>query len=136
MGAPPLNSLEGCDTHDEVVNKLNRDRVESSVDVGVPLCVDNEICLWGLNVVGVEDDLAEMDVGDLDVVVEGDVPLVVGLVDDLGVDVELHRFRWSCPDPQTGHKYNNVVAAVGSCKLGERAACCLGRVVDRVCIVP
>ena len=93
MGTPSLNGLEGSDAHDEVVDKLNRDRVESSVDVSVPLGVDDEICLRGLNIVGVEDDLTEVDVGDLDIVVEGYVPLVVGLVYDLGVNVELHRFR-------------------------------------------
>ena len=93
MGAPSLNGLEGSDAHDEVVDKLNRDRVESSVDVSVPLGIDDEICLRGLNIVGVEDDLTEVDVGDLDIVVEGDVPLVVGLVYDLGVYMELHRFR-------------------------------------------
>ena len=90
MGAPALNSLEGGDAHDEVIDKLNGDGEEASVDVGVPLGVDDKVFFGGLDVVGVEDDLAEMDIGDLDVVVEGDVPLVVGLVYDLGVDVELH----------------------------------------------
>ena len=90
VGAPALNSLEGGDAHDEVIDKLNGDGEEASVDVGVPLGVDDKVFFGGLDVVGVEDDLAEMDIGDLDVVVEGDVPLVVGLVYDLGVDVELH----------------------------------------------
>ena len=92
VGAPALNSLEGGDAHDEVIDKLNGDGEEASVDVGVPLGVDYEILVGGLDVVGVEDDLAEVDVGDFDVVVEGDVPLVVGAADDLGVDVELHWF--------------------------------------------
>ena len=90
VGAPALNSLEGGDAHDEVIDKLNGDGEEASVDVGVPLGVDDKVFFGGLDVVGVEDDLAEMDIGDLDIVVEGDVPLVVGLVYDLGVDVELH----------------------------------------------
>ena len=92
MGAPALNSLEGGDAHDEVIDKLDGDGEEASVDVGVPLGVDDEILVGGLHVVGVEDDLAEVDVGDLDVVVEGYVPLVMSVVKDLGVDVELH---WS-----------------------------------------
>ena len=88
--APAFDTFEGGDAHDEVIDKLNGDGEEASVDVGVPLGVDDKVFFGGLDVVGVEDDLAEMDIGDLDVVVEGDVPLVVGLVYDLGVDVELH----------------------------------------------
>ena len=136
MGTPALNSLEGGDAHDEVINELDGNGVEASIDVGVPLGVNDKVFFGGLDVVGVEDDLAEVDVGDLDVVVEGYVPLVVGLVYDLGVYVELHRFRGSCPDPQTGHKYDNEVAAVGTCEFCEVVACCLRGVVDCVCIVP
>ena len=80
VGAPALNGLEGGDAHDEVIDKLDGDGEEASVDVCVPLGVDDKIFLGSLDVVGVEDDLAEVDVGDLDVVVEGYVPLVVSLV--------------------------------------------------------
>ena len=92
VSAPALDSLKRGDAHDEIVDKLDGDGEEASVDVSVPLGIDYEILVGGLNVVGVEDDLTEVDVGDFDIVVEGDVPLVVAAADDLGVDVELHWF--------------------------------------------
>ena len=47
---------------------------------------------------------------------EGDVPHVVGLVNNLGVYVELQRGSEGAPYPETGHEDDHVVAIKGSCK--------------------
>ena len=59
-----ISNLEIGDSHNEVVNKLNGDLKESTQSWSKPALVDDEVGAWGLDIVRVEDDLAEMNVGD------------------------------------------------------------------------
>lgn len=111
--APSVGVLEGSDSHYEIVHKLYRNLEKATVGVSVPLLVDDVVCPRGLNVVGVEDDLGEVDVADLDPGPEGDVPEVVGLVDDLGVDVELQGPSELAINPEAGHEDDDVVPLEG-----------------------
>ena len=47
---------------------------------------------------------------------EGDIPHVVGFVDNLGVDVKLQRGSETALYPETGHEDDHVVAIKRSCK--------------------
>ena len=123
------DSLKGGQSHDKIVDEFDGNIQESSVEVVVPLRVDDKVFFRGLHVVGVENDLAEVHVGDEDVLIEGDVPLVVGVVEDLGVDVKLDRIARPPPDPQTSYKQHDVVAGVRSCEMGELLSMCLLRVI-------
>ena len=76
-----------------------------------------------------------MDVADLDPGPEGDVPEVVGLVDDLGVDVELQGPSELSVDPEAGHEYNDVVPLEGRCKGRELPSVSLFGVVYLVDVV-
>ena len=54
-----------------------------------------------------------MDVANLDPGPEGDVPEVVGFVDDLGVDVELQGIPELAINPEAGHEDDDVVPLEG-----------------------
>ena len=68
------DGLEGSEAHDEVVNELNGDGQEPSINVVVPPGVYYEILLRGLHIVRIEYDLAEVHVCDQSSAIEGDVP--------------------------------------------------------------
>lgn len=135
MPAIAIDGFEGSESHDEIINKLDGNGQESSIDVVVPPGVDYEILFRGLHIVRIEDDLAEVDVGDKSSAIEGNIPKIVGTVDHLGIDVEFDRVARLAPDPQTGHEYHNVVAGEGLCESSELTARRLSSVVDCVCIV-
>ena len=115
--APSIDVLEGSDPHDEIIHKLYGDLEEASAGAGVPLLVDDVVGARGLNIVGVEDYLGEVDVADLDPGPEGDVPEVVGFIDDLGVDMELQGPSELAINPEAGHEDDDVVPLEGR---GER----------------
>lgn len=58
------DAFEGGDSHDEVIDKLLRNGHEAAVDVVVAQLVDYKVFLGGLDIIGVENDLAEVQVSD------------------------------------------------------------------------
>ena len=62
--AVAVYSLEGSKSHDEIINKLIRDFHEATVEVIDPRHVDDEILIGALHIIGIENDLAEVYVGD------------------------------------------------------------------------
>ena len=80
---------------------------------------NNEVFVRGLHIIGVEDDLTVVDVGDLHHLVSGDVPTVVGVIYDLGVDVKVDIVARSPLDPETGHENDDVVTSVRGRELCE-----------------
>ena len=93
------------------------------------------MCIRDRHIVGVEDDLAEVDVGELHLLEEGDVPFVVALVEHLGADVELDHVILGSLDPEAGHEDDDVVAGVGGGEGGELPTIGLLGVVDLVVVV-
>ena len=57
-----------------------------------------------------------MDVGDLNILLEGSSPTVVCCVDNLRIHVEFNKCSKITLDPETGDVDDNVVACVWSCK--------------------
>jgi hypothetical protein len=74
--AAGVYSLEGSDSHDEIIHKLNRQGFPPSIDIGVPLIVYHLVFVGALNFEGVEYDHAEMHAGDHSLGLEGGVELV------------------------------------------------------------
>ena len=130
------DGFEGSNPHDEIVDEGAGDGQEASEGTRQPFLIYDRILEGGLDVVGVEDDFREVHVGEADLLPDGDVPHVVGGVDDLGVNVELQGFGPIAPDPQAGHEYYHMVAAEGSGEGREGSSVGLGRVVYVVGVVP
>lgn len=84
-----ISILKGGYSHDEVVHKLIGKRPPSSIHIVVPLVIHDLIFLGILDINLVEDDLTEVDVGDLDALVESGVEKIGVRRDDCGCDVEL-----------------------------------------------
>ena len=63
------------------------------------------------------------------------VPAVVTAIYDLGIDMEFNGGSEIACYPETGHKYNHVVAGVWGCELGEGRSRCLRGVVYLVEVV-
>ena len=135
MAAVALDSLEGGEAHDEVIDKLDGQGNEASLHIVVPFLQDDKVFFGGFHVVGVEDDQAEVDVGESNLAVDGGVPHVVGGVDDGGIDMELHGVGRVALDPEAGNVKDDVVGGVGGCECGEGSACGLSSVVYVVCVV-
>ena len=74
MPTVATDSLEGSESHDEIVLKLDGDGQEPSIDVVVPPGVDYKILLRWLHIVGVEYYLAEVYISDQSSSIEGNVP--------------------------------------------------------------
>lgn len=87
------------DGHDEVVDKLDGNIEEPSVCVGVPFLEDDEVLFARLDVVRIEYDFTEVDVGDKHFALQSCVPHVVGVVDHRGVHMELDKRSESSPYP-------------------------------------
>ena len=64
-----------------------------------------------------------------------DIPHVKRFIHNLRVYVKLKRVAKAASQPEAGHKYDDVVSRVGSCKVFELPAARLIRVVYIVCIV-
>ena len=97
--ASSVGNLKGSDSHDEIVNKLNGNSQKSSLHVVIPPLVDDIVFFRGLNIVRVEDDLAVVHIGHHNILPEGDVPAIVGVVYHLGVYMEFQRFSECSSDP-------------------------------------
>ena len=128
-------SLKSSDTHDKVIDKFDGYFEKASVEVGEPFAENNKILLWGLHIIGIENDLTEMNVGDQQVLVKGYVPLIMGYVENSRSYVELHWIASCGSDPKTSHEDNDVVATQRICKLSKLLPCCLRGIVDFVDVV-
>jgi hypothetical protein len=124
-----INSFEGSDSHDEIVNERYWDGSPSSVDIIIPLFVDYLILIGALYFYRVEDDLTEMDVGYLNFGEESCVESVHGLVYDGWSNVELNWLSCGALNPKTGHEENDYIIGKRLGKRVVRHASCLLRVV-------
>ena len=73
-----------------------------------------------------------MDIGDPDILEEGDIPPVMGRVEHLGVYVKLQKSAKAASNPETSHEDDDIILRVRSGELGKLLACCLGCIVDCV----
>jgi hypothetical protein len=85
-----VHSFEGSDSHDEIINEFNGDGSPTAIQVVVPLIEDYLVLIGAFDICRVEDDLAEVNVGNLGILEEGGVEAVDGGTDDGGSDVELN----------------------------------------------
>ena len=90
--ASSVGNLKGSDSHDEIVNKLNGDGQKASLHIVVPPLIDDIVFFRRLNIIRVEDDLAVVHIGNLNIPPEGDVPTIVRIVDHFWIYMELQRF--------------------------------------------
>lgn len=96
--------------------------------------------IWSLYVVGVEDDLAEVDICDENLHAKCGVPPVEALIDYSSVDVEFDGVfgaAWGegSTDPETGDEEDDVVGVERLLKLGVGQSCSLLGIIDVVLIV-
>ena len=135
MSAVALDSLEGGEPHDEVIDKLDGQGKEASLHIVVPFLKDNEVLFGGLHVVGVEDDQTEVDVGEGNLTVNGGIPHVETGVDYGGSNMELHWICWITLDPKAGDVEDDVVGGKGRSECGEGSPCGLSSIVDVVGVI-
>lgn len=119
--AGAIDGFERGDAHDEIVDKGEGNVNEPSVSIVIPLRVDHIVFLGTFDVVGVEHDHAEVQLGHVALDLDGRVEQVVRLVQDGGVDVEADGVGWgtnACGHtPVAGDEKHEDV---GGERLGER----------------
>ena len=122
--------LEGGDSHDEIIHELIGKSSPASVHVIVPLII-NYLVLFGILYVDlVEDDLAEVDVGDPDSPDKSGVEEIYAGRNDSGRDMELYWLTIIADSPKTGHEEDDYVGGERRGEGVEGACCSLLRVVD------
>ena len=94
-----IDTLEGSDPHDEVVKKLDGDGEKAAFHIVEPSLEDDEVFFGLEDVIGIEDDFAEMHVGDHDTPIESDVPHVAVGINNFRIDVELQECPETTSDP-------------------------------------
>ena len=132
---PGVEDFEGGDSHDEVIDKLDGKGEEVSGHVVVPLHGHHEVLEGGGDVVGVEDDEAELGLVDLGHVEDSHIPHVVGLVHHQRVYVELDRKPKTPVHEYAGHEQNDPVSAEGKAEPAEGPPRSLNTIVDVVLVV-
>jgi hypothetical protein len=105
-----VDSFEGCDSHDEVINKLGRYGKKSSIDISIPFIIHYIVSLRRLNIVSIENYFAKVGIGHLNVYLKGNVPHIGVAADNLRIDVKFDRIGICALDPETGHEKNNFIS--------------------------
>jgi hypothetical protein len=105
--ATRINGLEGSNSHDEIIHKLLGNFEETAVQIVDPRRIDNEVLVGTLDIIRIEDDLAEVHIRHHDHCLKGGIPEVMGRVDDSRVYVKLdwikHRAE-GAPHPEASHE--------------------------------
>jgi hypothetical protein len=65
--AMPIHSLESSDPHYEIIDKSLRNFNEASIHIIDPCLIDDEILFGTLNIISVEDNLAEVSISNHDI---------------------------------------------------------------------
>ena len=107
--APAFDTFERGDAHDKIVGEFSRNSSKTSVCIVVDPFVNDVVLLRRLHIVSVEDDLAEAHLSNFTLVVNGDVPQVERLIENLSVDVVLKGVREVGPDAKCGHEEDDAV---------------------------
>ena len=91
--------LKRLHPHNEIIDELLRDGLESSIAVVDPLIIEDLIFVGAFHIVDIENDLTEVHIGYHHIREESSVEEIGIRADNFDIDVELYRVPASPANP-------------------------------------
>ena len=104
-----ISCLKRLNSHNEVINKLNRDGLKSSISIIHPFIIEDLIFIGALHIIDIENYLTEVHVSYPYIPEESSIKEIDIWADNFRIDMEINLFARIPPNPQTSHKQHNLI---------------------------